>query len=160
MIHGTRRRFGVLAGGTLAALLQAAFRPDAATARKGKKKRKCKPRCDGRECGSDRCGGQCGACDNGRTCQSGRCACPPGRVPCPFECCPRYFTCLLAQCAAPDPGQCDGFAVECTSDAACCSGRCLTVVGVRYCARSERDGLCFGNDDCVEGTSCVDFSCQ
>lgn len=33
----------------------------------------CVPQCDGRECGSDGCGGQCGACGPDATCEDGIC---------------------------------------------------------------------------------------
>jgi hypothetical protein len=34
------------------------------------------PSCDGKECGSDGCGGTCGACGAGASCEAGRCAWP------------------------------------------------------------------------------------
>ncbi len=37
----------------------------------------CTPKCDGKSCGSDGCGGVCGTCGPGEDCASGRC------VPCP-----------------------------------------------------------------------------
>jgi hypothetical protein len=33
----------------------------------------CTPRCEGKTCGSDGCGGSCGACDTGVPCGAGRC---------------------------------------------------------------------------------------
>ncbi len=35
----------------------------------------CVPSCDGKQCGDDGCGGQCGACDGGKTCQDSQCVC-------------------------------------------------------------------------------------
>lgn len=37
---------------------------------------KCKPECDGKECGYDQCGGTCGFCDIGHLCDEGKCKCP------------------------------------------------------------------------------------
>ncbi len=35
----------------------------------------CTPQCDGKECGSDGCGGQCGTCGEGRICDAGTFTC-------------------------------------------------------------------------------------
>ena len=43
----------------------------------------CVPKCGGKSCGDDGCGGSCGTCGPGKTCQSGQCAsagCPSGTV--------------------------------------------------------------------------------
>ncbi|MBM4398178.1 MAG: hypothetical protein FJ087_21135, partial [Deltaproteobacteria bacterium] len=37
----------------------------------------CAPKCDGRECGDDKCGGTCGNCSAGQVCNGGTC-CTPG----------------------------------------------------------------------------------
>lgn len=37
----------------------------------------CVPKCDGKECGSNGCGGTCGSCPNGLTCSNFQCICVP-----------------------------------------------------------------------------------
>ncbi len=37
----------------------------------------CEPTCDAAECGSDGCGGTCGGCEGGASCDSGACVCVP-----------------------------------------------------------------------------------
>lgn len=52
----------------------------------------CKPRCDGRRCGDDHCGGVCGQCPRGNKCQAGickegeHCDCPNGKSCKTFKC--------------------------------------------------------------------------
>ncbi len=41
----------------------------------------CTPTCDGKACGDDGCGGSCGTCGDGLTCQDGQCKCVPGVSP-------------------------------------------------------------------------------
>jgi len=44
----------------------------------------CIPSCEGKECGSDDCGGSCGSCPEGKSCLAGSCeagSCSPGE-PC------------------------------------------------------------------------------
>lgn len=58
----------------------------------------CTPQCFGRNCGSDGCGGTCGACVAGASCgDDGRCYVPfcgeGGTVPCGDGYCPRSSTC-------------------------------------------------------------------
>ena len=36
-------------------------------------KAKCEPKCDGKECGDDGCGGQCGKCTDEQVCKEGKC---------------------------------------------------------------------------------------
>ena len=40
----------------------------------------CKPNCRHDACGDDGCGGSCGTCAGGKTCQDGACACPPRQI--------------------------------------------------------------------------------
>ncbi len=53
----------------------------------------CAPRCDGRTCGSDGCGGLCGACADGTRCDAG--ACTPDVLDCSTY--PLSSTALLAE---------------------------------------------------------------
>lgn len=154
--------------------LSLAFGDGGANGKKKRKKRKqCRPKCDG-SCvngvcvcpsGLRSCGGACQQCcadrhcEHGRSCLQGVCACPRGHAPCPNECCGLFETCEVGQCAAPAPPVCDGFASPCTSDGTCCSGACLSVLGLMYCARSELGQPCSIDDDCVEGASCFAYHC-
>lgn len=67
----------------------------------------CIPQCDGKECGDDGCGGQCGQCDFGCVCADGTCIGSCG------ECIP----------------ECDG--IECGPDG--CGGSCGTCTGTTFC---------------------------
>ena len=37
----------------------------------------CEPACDGKACGDDGCGGTCGTCPQGGSCEDGACSCAP-----------------------------------------------------------------------------------
>lgn len=79
----------------------------------------CVPKCDGVYCGgSDGCGGNCGACDAGQVCISGRC--------------------LQSPCTP----QCDG--KECGDDG--CGGQCGFCPEAKLCVPSS--GLCQTFQDC------------
>ena len=41
--------------------------------------KKCKRKCTGKTCGDDGCGGTCGTCVNGQTCQNSNCANEPSK---------------------------------------------------------------------------------
>jgi hypothetical protein len=56
----------------------------------------CVADCLGRECGDDGCGGVCGACDDGETCESGLCVAP--------SCGDLFPTCLAACAVRADCG--------------------------------------------------------
>ena len=117
----------------------------------------CTPDCNGKACGDDGCGGQCGTCPDGETCNaSGQCKAPECGLPENWErtcngycgadwnmyytcscaagcatagnCCPDYKSC----CGATDP--CHGIGYE-----GCCKG---TVV--YYC-----DGGQLGSQECA-----------
>jgi hypothetical protein len=90
----------------------------------------CLPNCSDRSCGSDGCGGSCGACPVNQICQGGTCCTPqPSAATCAGRCgtwldncgqpvtcatCPGSQVCLLnGTCAiscesAPCPGSCGG----------------------------------------------------
>jgi hypothetical protein len=61
----------------------------------------CEPSCWGQECGGDGCGGSCGWCEGGLTCQNGQC------VPGGDKECAEVLDCLMAEdCVAPEPWWC------------------------------------------------------
>jgi MYXO-CTERM domain-containing protein len=101
----------------------------------------CDPSCAGKQCGSDGCGGDCGHCAAGSTCNStnGHCECPTSSTPgcggCPCE---------AAVCAA-DPFCCN---VAWDGD---CAAKCLAQGG---CAKTEVDAGTEGG--ALDGGSDVD----
>lgn len=120
----------------------------------------CTPNCAGRVCGTDGCGGSCGSCATGTSCNaSGTCvACTPncaGRLcgddGCGGSCgaCPLGEVCMTAtgscgtsctpSCAGRSCGDdgCGGSCGTCESPAACSSGACVTpscVAGDELCS--------------------------
>ena len=88
----------------------------------------CVPQCEGMACGDDGCGGSCGACQQGESCQGGACTgCTPacdgkacGDDGCGGSCgaCQQGESCDAGQCACTP--QCEGKA--CGDDG--CGGSC------------------------------------
>jgi tRNA A-37 threonylcarbamoyl transferase component Bud32 len=97
----------------------------------------CQPACSGRDCGDDGCGGLCGVCRSGWTCEYGSC-----RAPEPV--------CQPA-CSGRDCGDdgCGGSCGSCRSGWACEYGSCRAPEPVCQPACSGRD---CGDDGC--GGSC------
>jgi hypothetical protein len=94
----------------------------------------CTPTCDGKDCGDNGCGGQCGSCLVLQVCQSNKCvACPS--LP---------MQCNGASCGL-DPNNC--VCGTCSSDKYCSSGKCA------YCAKP----LC-GSTCCLEGELCDPYT--
>lgn len=106
----------------------------------------CVPQCDGRFCGDDGCGGECGACSDGE-------ACTPGGRCLPDPCIPA----------------CDGRA--CGSDG--CGGTCGTCTGGELCIEAEGqcrffpvcnhaqpacEGGCGANQYCGTDCQCHDMN--
>ena len=130
-----------------------------AAARKGRKKRKkkkkkrCTPKCSGKTCGADGCGGSCGACFGG-TCTASICTCTAGYEVCRGAC---LVACPDMQQRNPDTcGCCIGSqsSVPCSSDAQCCSGHC----DGGFCrGRNGQEGCTF--DDQCASTDCRDGVC-
>jgi hypothetical protein len=104
----------------------------------------CTPTCAGKACGDDGCGGTCGACGPGTTCQSGQCACAPdctgkecGDDGCGGSCgaCGPGKTCRANRCAcAPDcagkacgDDGCGGTCGACPAGTQCAAGACVPV---------------------------------
>jgi hypothetical protein len=74
----------------------------------------CAPKCTGKECGDDGCGGSCGECDSAskESCESNQC------VPCVRNCGTRK--------CGPDPGGCGTYC----GDAVCAGGKECSSLGV------------------------------
>jgi hypothetical protein len=132
----------------------------------------CTPSCAGpdplvaRECGSDGCGGFCGACTGGKTCNDGQCI-PPG-VPC----------CVDSDCCGVHPGPgCSDAPTRlcvCAADPYCCkvewdqtcanaaAGACATACDCepscdqKSCGDDGCGGLC---GTCIDGEACVAAEC-
>lgn len=149
--------------------------------KKHKKKKKvngvappCVPRCTGKRCGADGCGGSCGSCGAGEACQGGRCVstncsppcpanqvcqngscgCPPGTKTCPSQgpdgsC---HECCVNGGGSAPDP-ECNGNANGnyCTDHDGDQIYICGCYVGTRNCG----DGVCV---TCCETQHCSQVS--
>jgi len=104
----------------------------------------CVPQCDGKECGPDGCGAECGACDAeaGMQCVDGACQCIP--------------KCAGQQCG--DDG-CGGVCGVCGCGEACEAGQCA----VHACDQQECGfdfegcGVSCGN--CEDGFTCVQGEC-
>ncbi len=83
----------------------------------------CLPACDGKECGSDGCGGSCGTCEGELVCQDGKCGCE--FVECAGQCCSDGQACFEDACCDP---QCEG--KECGDDG--CGGLCNGCLDILY----------------------------
>jgi hypothetical protein len=106
----------------------------------------CAPRCQGRACGDDGCGGSCGTCGDDTLCEpvSGTCA----------SCLP---DCTGRACG--DDG-CGGSCGTCAGDLAYCVAgqcQCSPQCAGRICGDDGCGGSC---GDCDDGFSCVDGGCQ
>ena len=115
----------------------------------------CEPDCNGRICGDDGCGSQCGECDAGWTCSmEGRCDPPAPR--CGDDACNGDEDC--STCPA-DCGSCcgDGTCADaqgetcatCLADCACDGGaRCDAEGGTCEACQPQCDGRACGEDGC------------
>lgn len=106
----------------------------------------CTPECDARECGDNGCGGSCGACETGSTCNpDGTCEdiCIPDCAgkECGDDGC--GGTCGTCDGECGSDGQCEGTCVPDCSGAECgsdgCGGSCGTCTGDLSC---NLDGRC------------------
>jgi hypothetical protein len=91
----------------------------------------CEPACDGRACGDDGCGGQCGACAQNQACDAlGQCGALPAR--CGDQ------TCDAA--GDEDCGNCPADCGTCCGDGACVAGQgenCATCIADCRCNQGE-----------------------
>ncbi len=130
----------------------------------------CTPACGGVECGPDGCGGSCGQCEAGWTCESGRCRSPNACVPtCQGKACgddgcggpcgacgvgsrcdPATFQCVPSACVPA----CDGR--DCGDDG--CGGSCGSCGEGWDCGADSRCvlGVC---EPACEGRVCGDNGC-
>jgi hypothetical protein len=116
----------------------------------------CAPMCDGKDCGTDGCGGFCGQCGLNQGCTSqGICLCVAESEPCNDVCCNLGDICFDGSCCALD---CDG--KECGTDG--CGGACGQC---GYLLACNETGQCVCefetcNDDCCkEEQICLDDGC-
>jgi hypothetical protein len=106
----------------------------------------CVPACVGFECGDDGCGGICGECADGETCENGVCvgACVP-------------------QCAGKECGNdgCGGSCGLCDPGCSCVNGKCQGCECIPDCAGKEcGDDACGGScGECPPGWSCQFWKC-
>lgn len=120
----------------------------------------CFPRCTGKECGDDGCGGSCGSCTGG-ACNNGTCGCAPqcsgkqcGNDGCGGSCgtcqtgvCSPSGQCCTPNCAGKSCGLdgCGGLCGKCSGLEACINGGCTIDSGL---ACVERPNTCDNDGDC------------
>jgi len=136
----------------------------------------CSPDCGNSECGSDGCGGSCGACTGGEVCNispliGNQCVCAPtNEVVCgannglyyadscgnptgdPFQSC--AFGCANGACLPCQPtcGGGNGAGAYCGDDG--CGGQCVCEGG-EYCGPNSTCGACWVDDHCPNGDVCA-----
>ena len=81
----------------------------------------CEPQCQGRECGSDLCGGLCGSCEAGEICAVGG-QCQPEEVACTETCEGRGFDC--GEVCGEICGTCSGEQEQCEEGQCVCQPAC------------------------------------
>ena len=136
--------------------------------------RACTRSCAGKVCGSDGCGGSCGACIGG-SCPNGQCICPAASYDCLGRCCANGEACFADSCGAceepatlcTETGDVRGRVCGRTSSGDICA--CVTSIGgTTTCANFDQAQClgCDGDADCqdmivagatVDGV-CVDFA--
>ena len=133
--------------------------PDTLAADQGSDDPGCMPKCDGRECGDDGCGGSCGECPGQQdTCQEGGvCHCEAsceGKECGPDGCGGSCGVCISEICTSEGTcgcaPACEG--KQCGQDG--CGGSCGTCAEATYC---DFDGLCACE---TGGVECEDICCN
>ena len=108
----------------------------------------CNASCDGKECGSDGCGGDCGDCSAGMVCKAGECV---------------ESTCTPA-CDGKNCGDdgCGDTCGQCADGESCVQGECQGVGCTTECDGKEcgDDGCGGACGLCAEGISCVEGVCE
>ena len=127
----------------------------------------CVPDCNEKLCGSDGCGGSCGACKETEFCSSGNCACLYSEGPCGLECCGIGEECVNNNCCPGfSKGLClDEGKVECRNkdsvDYRVCENKegCTIWSEYKSCGGGQLcrgEGICGRDDNCVlEQKTCV-----
>jgi len=107
----------------------------------------CEPDCGGKECGSDGCGGSCGSCAAGLTCQDGVCT----EGPCEPDCTGK-------QCG---PDGCGGSCGACAAGLTCQDGVCTEEPCKPDCTGKQcgPDGCGGSCGACAEGLTCQGGTC-
>ncbi|MEC8023759.1 MAG: agmatine deiminase family protein [Myxococcota bacterium] len=115
----------------------------------------CVPNCTNAICGDDGCGGSCGTCDSGQSCNAGQCVCVPacdgkvcGSDGCGGSCgdCTDGTSCnAVGQCVGQCVPACEGKA--CGADG--CGGSCGTCAPEQSC---NATGQCEAPTGCGEVT--------
>ena len=125
-------------------LMQAAAGPCEAEHKACVNNSECTPTCEGKECGSDGCGGQCGSCPPGMGCNEG------------FECIACEPECGGKTCG--DDG-CGGSCGECGAGQGCIDFQCIECtpdcIG-KECGEDGCGGQC---GQCGFGADCVNGMC-
>ncbi len=135
----------------------------------------CQPACDGKECGPDGCGGQCGVCDGDAYCDAGLCLpwCPNGecdngedQCSCPQDC---GSPCAGKQCGDDGCGQscgeCGGPQDICVDGQCVCQPQDCEALGKACgdwddgCGGTVPCGVCGCGETCDSG-ACVYHACD
>jgi hypothetical protein len=115
----------------------------------------CVPQCQGKSCGNDGCGGTCGTCPNGESCNAGTCQriCQPVGSTCTsnLDCCDSNATCV-------DFGSGGVCTDSCTANSQCGGGCCHTTnagnqvcAPPAFCAPQALGAECTTNGECASG---------
>lgn len=110
----------------------------------------CSPKCDGKQCGDDGCGGTCGMCDQGFACVDSACL----AVDCNFasEGAPCNDGTMCTTEGTCHNGECSGTnVVDCTDQVDCTDDICDPEKG---CVSKEND------ENCDDGIECTTDSCS
>jgi hypothetical protein len=122
----------------------------------------CKPQCEGRDCGDDGCGGECGSClGENLLCNSeGKCApCDPvGNTGCPEDQYCTYGCDESGKFVGPicDKAGTKKYGETCYGAGSCMEGLCANPTGEDTVATCHK--ICTKDADCGEGDQCVDLT--
>ncbi len=125
----------------------------------------CKPQCEGKECGSDGCGGSCGECAEGLFCNAGTCSdqVPAGCVP---QTTPGCGGCGCEECVFALDTFCKETAWDdvCVNECIQCGTECPCVASCngKECGDDGCGGVCgeCGKGEFCEDSICVADSCE
>lgn len=105
----------------------------------------CEPQCGGKNCGTDSCGGSCGRCASGQTCNAGVCVAPQTCMP---NCAGKL--CGSDGCNGMCTNQCSA-GQTCSATGRCLSGSvCSPNCGIRTCGSNGCGGWCGERESCGE----------